>query len=248
VPVRPTARFVLLHGLYTSRTMWRPQHAALREAGFLVAVPDMPGHGRRRGEPFELETAIEAIDAAVTAIRASPLAPPGPVILAGLSLGGYLAMEYAGRHPDRIDGLIPMGCATRPVAFGLAVYRTMTRTLTLMPDRGLALDMAAQRLIGGEQAVRAMMGGGYAIDVALDALNAVEGLDPIASLGRVAEARLPTWFVNGQFDQMRLEQQRFAEAAGGAWRTIVPGAPHVVNLAAPGRVSRILLRVGEAAC
>lgn len=243
----PRARFVLVHGLYTSRTMWRPQHVALREAGFVVATPDLPGHGARRAERFSLEAAIRTIDEAVRRVRASPLAPPGPVILVGLSLGGYLSMEYAGRHVDRIDGLIPMACSARPSAFGVGLYRRLTTTLDRLPDRGFALDVAAQRLVGGRGAVQAFLAGGYAIDAALDAVAAVATLEPLAALARVAEARLPTWFINGELDQMRLEQRRFAVAAGGALRTTVAGAPHMVNLAAPRTVSRALLMAGDAA-
>ncbi len=237
---------MLVHGLYTSRTMWRPQHIALRDAGYAVATPDLPGHGRRRGEAFSLENAIATIDDAVADIRSSPLAEAGPVILVGLSLGGYLSMEYAGRHPDRIDGLIPMACSTRPIPFGVGLYRGLTRSLDRLPDRGFALDAAVQRLVGGKRAAQAFLAGGYGIDAALDAVAVVSTLDPIASLRRVADARLPTWFVNGELDQMRLEQRRFAAAAGGAWRTTVPGAPHVVNLAAPGTVSRLLMMAGAA--
>ncbi|OJX63868.1 MAG: hypothetical protein BGO95_06685 [Micrococcales bacterium 73-13] len=243
----PSARFVLVHGLYTSRTMWRPQAAALRDAGHEVRTPDLPGHGRRRDEAFRLEAAMATIDEAVADAARSTHAPPGPVILVGLSLGGYLSMEYAGRHPERIDGLIPMACSARPSAFGVGVYRGITRTLRRMPDQGLAVDVAMQRLVGGKSAALAFLAGGYSIAAALDAVAAVATLDPIASLRRVAEAGLPTWFVNGELDQMRIEQRRFAAAAGSAWRTLVPGASHLVNLAAPRTVSHLLLMAGAAA-
>ena len=237
---------MLVHGLYTSRTMWRPQHLALREEGFLVAVPDLPGHGRRIREKFTSEGALEAIDAAVRGVAELP-GEPGPIILVGLSLGGYFSMEYAGRHPDRVHGLVAMACSTRPIAFGVGVYRGLTRALDRMPDRGLRVDAAVQRLVGGKAAVRAFLAGGHAIDAAMDAVNAVSALDPLASVAAASAAGIPIWFVNGELDQMRLERARFLAAAPGSLRTDVPGATHMVNLAAPKTVSHLLVMAGKAA-
>lgn len=231
---------MLVHGLYTSRTMWRPQVQELRAAGIPAVVPDLPGHGARIGERFALEAALETVDDAVARARRLG-ASEGPVVLAGLSLGGYLAMEFAGRHPERIDGLIALACSTRPIEFGVRVYRGIARGLARLPDRGYRLDAMAQRLVGGRQAAKAFLAGGYAIDAAEDAVTAIAGLDSLGSVATAAAAGLPIWFVNGEFDQMRLEQTRFHRAARGSLRTVVPGAPHLVNLAAPATVSRLLV-------
>ncbi len=140
-----------------------------------------------------------------------------------------------------------MACSTRPIRFGVDVYRGLTRTLDRMSDRGLHGTAAVQRLVGGLPAAQAFLAGGYAIDAAMDAVNAVAALDPLAAIRRASAAGVPMWFVNGSLDQMRFEQRRFAAAAPGSLRTVIPGAPHMVNLAAPRTVSRLLVMAGQAA-
>ena len=62
-----TQSIVLIHAIRSSRTMWKGQVRRLRERGYQVIAPDLPGHGRRRGEPFTLEGARATLDHAVDA-------------------------------------------------------------------------------------------------------------------------------------------------------------------------------------
>lgn len=54
-----TTSIVLIHAVRSSRTMWKGQVRRLRDHGFQVIAPDLPGHGRRRDESFTLEGALE---------------------------------------------------------------------------------------------------------------------------------------------------------------------------------------------
>lgn len=155
-------------------------------------------------------------------------------------------MEYAGRNPDRVHGLIAMACSTRPIALGVGAYRGLTRALDRLPDQGFHFDAAVQRLVGGRPAAQAFLAGGYGIGAAIDAIDAVAAFTPLASIARTAAAAVPIWFVNGELDQMRLEERLFTAAAPDSWHTIVPGATHMVNLAAPRTVSRLLVMAGRA--
>src|SRR3982750_4376850 len=102
---------VLVHGLRSSRTMWRAQVDALRAVGREVLAIDLPGHGSRRGETFTLAGAVEAVDDG--AARASARAG-SPALVVGLSLGGYVAIAHAARHPDHVAGLVAAACSTHP--------------------------------------------------------------------------------------------------------------------------------------
>jgi len=231
---------VLVHGLLTSRTMWRPQVAALEAAEAIVVAPDLPGHGLRH-DAFTIDAAMATIDDAIDALPGH-----GPVVLVGLSLGGYLVMEYAGRHHERIDGLIPMACTTPPITFGLDVYRAISTMLIRQGGRAVRTQRLAQTIALGPEGAEDMLAGGFSLSPALDALNAVAQLDPITSVHRAASAGTPIWFVSGQFDQMRLGEHRFWRAAPRAWHTIVPFAPHIVSLANPVGISRLLTHVAKA--
>ena len=239
-----TVRFVLVHGLRTSHSMWRQQVEALVAAGIPSVTVDLPGHGARIGQSFTADAAVAAIVDGVAEARAID-AQAGPVVLVGLSLGGFMSMETVGRHPDLVDGLVAIGCSTRPFRLGLAVYRNWSVALSRLPDHGLALDEAATRLVLGRQAAVDVLSGGYGIAESATAVAAVADLDPLESVATAADAGLPIWFVNGQLDQFRLEERRFVAAARGSLLTVVPRAPHMVNLANPAAVSRILLSIAN---
>lgn len=227
--------------------MWRPQREELAAGGYPVVTVDLPGHGERMQVGITADTAVAAIQDGVARARAAEVAD-GPVILVGLSLGGYLSMEAVGRDPRLVDGLIAMGCSTRPFRFGIEVYRRGSRALSRMPDGGRAMDEAVVRWALGRAAAEDILAGGYGIGQSEAAVDVVAGLTPLASVGLAGRSGLPVWFVNGQLDQFRLEERRFVEETPGSLLTVVPGASHMVNLARPHVISNLLLAVAEHAC
>lgn len=224
---------LLVHGIRTSASMWRHQVNALRADGYEVLAVDLPGHGDRWAEPFTVDAALAAIDAGVRELG-------GRVILVGLSLGGYYAIAYAARHPERVAGLVAAGCSAEPHGPALKGYRGLARLIHRLPDRGLWLHMQMVRqLLPAEGALDAVAGG-VALDVMDPGLQATGTLDPLADLGRFPG---PVWLVNGRFDHFRLNERRFLAACRRGRLIVVPGAPHLVSLAQPGRFTAVLRRV-----
>jgi pimeloyl-ACP methyl ester carboxylesterase len=94
---------VLLHAFPLARAMWRPQVEALRRTVRLI-VPDQRGFGATAGfgdEPPSLDRMADDVAALLDALRIAE-----PVVLGGLSMGGYVALAFARRHAARLRGLI----------------------------------------------------------------------------------------------------------------------------------------------
>jgi len=86
-------KVVLLHALPLDPRMWEPQAEIL--AGYEVVRPTLYGLGGSTMERW------------ADAVLAQ--AGPGPLVLVGASMGGYLALAMAARAPERVAGLALLG-------------------------------------------------------------------------------------------------------------------------------------------
>jgi 3-oxoadipate enol-lactonase len=93
---------VLLHAFPLARTMWRSQIEELQNHYRLIA-PDLRGFGGSDG--FTGSPSIEAF-ADDTASLLDALKISEPVVLAGLSMGGYIALAFAHKYPARLRALV----------------------------------------------------------------------------------------------------------------------------------------------
>lgn len=221
-----SAHVVLVHGIRTSATMWRAQLGYLSERGIAATAIDLPGHGRRMAETFTLDGAFASIDEAVR-----DAATRGPVLLVGHSMGGLLSVEYAGRE-DRppVSALIGASCTAIPRGVGLATYRVLARGFDALPNRGMWLtDRMLDRTLPAQ--TRADFGaGGYAFDTQAVALRSLSVLDLLAALGRID---VPAWFINGQYDQLRVNERLFLRLLPHAELIVVPRTSHLVTAMRP---------------
>lgn len=229
-----SAGVVLVHGTRASRTMWRPQLAALACAGVPASAPDLPGHGRRADEAFTLDGAHAAVEEAARSLD-------GDIVVVGLSLGGYLALHWAARTDLPVAAVVAAGCTTRPRGPGLAGYRRLAALIGRTPGRGRLLNDTLVRLMLPDRARRDLHAGGMELGVMDAVLAAVADLDPLADLR--ALAGVPVHLVNGRWDHFRLEERRFLAVRPDARLHVVPRAHHLVSLVRPEEFNRILLDV-----
>lgn len=224
---------VLVHGIRTSATMWRAQVEYLAERGNPVVAVDLPGHGARMAEEFTLEGAFSTIDAAV-----KDAATRGPVLLAGHSMGGLLCVEYVGREdPPPVAGFVAASCTAIPRGPGLAGYRLLARGFDSLPDRGMWLTNRMLDRILPDQTRADFGAGGYALDAQDIALRSLSVLDLLTALHRI---EVPLWFVNGQFDQLRINERLFLRVAQHAELIVVPRTTHHVTVMRPGAFNALV--------
>ena len=243
---------MLVHGTRFDSREWEGYAERLPQCE-VVAV-DLPGHGTRAGEPFTLDSALDVIDHAVrmpAEVAATtkphdpdqaqaieqPEEPEQPVVLVGHSLGGYLAAEYAHRHPGRLAGLGLVGAAADPSRHRNLAY-LYTGFAALLPVVG-AERMArfANRVIRG-------------LGVATDALPGADGYSVTQSawaavieasgVHQICDLDCPVLVVSGQWDQLGIDARHYAAACPGAWVVTVPRATHLFPLTHAAELSAAL--------
>jgi pimeloyl-ACP methyl ester carboxylesterase len=198
--------------------MWRPQLEGLAGAFRVVAV-DLPAHGALADLPFRLEDAADLV-AAVIDEEAG-----GRAIVVGSSLGGYVAIDLAARHPRRVGGLVLAGATAEPRAIARRAPRTVGSYL---------IAAAGERLLGG--AVRPGDDGdgteppptnGWLFKGGTRALVAALGM---TFLPRLASYPGPVLIVNGATDAIfRRAEERFVAAARHGRLVVIPGTGHLAN-------------------
>lgn len=228
---------VLVHGLRSSRTMWRAQAEALRATGRDAVAIDLPGHGARRGERFTLAGAIDTVEDAVVELSSSA---GRPALVVGLSLGGYLGIAHAARHPEHVAGLVAAACSTHPYRPVLQAWSMAARGIGRLPDAGAGLNQYLVDRVLPAAGAQDAAAGGFALDVVADVLRAMRDATPVADLRRI---ECPVWLVNGRYDHFRGEERRFLRACRDGRLVVVRGATHLVSLDEPTAFTRVLLEV-----
>jgi 3-oxoadipate enol-lactonase len=241
---------VLLHGFPLSKEMWQHQLEALA-AGHRVIAPDLRGHGESPA-PEGAYTMDAMADDVVELLDRLEITQP--VVLGGLSMGGYVALSLALRHPERVRGLLLID--TRAAADTPEAAKLREETARNVLQSGNALSMIETmipRLFGKTtlekhpgriEPMLAVMERTSAQGVA----GALRGMavrpDRRGDLGAIA---VPTLVMVGQDDVISppSEAREIAAALPRAQLEVIPAAGHLAPYENPAAANAAILRFLE---
>ena len=95
---------VLLHGFPLDLTLWDSQRETIGSM-YRVICPDLRGHGKTEapGGIYPIDDMADDVIELLDSLKISE-----PVVLGGLSMGGYVALSIAVRYRKRLRGLMLM--------------------------------------------------------------------------------------------------------------------------------------------
>jgi pimeloyl-ACP methyl ester carboxylesterase len=208
--------------------MWERQERLLRERGFDVVAPDLPGFGSESvpSEPFSFVDRIAGLL---------------PAMLVGNSFGGRIALETALAHPDGAQRLVLVDAALGDHDWSRDMTAYFEQEDELL-ERGdldaateLTLSMFAQPHV--HDVLRPMQRRAY--ELQRDAGDAVVNWPerkPLSSL------RQPTLVLVGEDDRadFHLIAERIACELPNARLEVVKGARHFPSLEEPDEFDRLV--------
>jgi 3-oxoadipate enol-lactonase len=222
------APLVLLHPVGLDHTFWGPLVEQARAVHTVVEV-DLAGHGKSATAAQNRDIGAYASD--VEALM-DHLGYPKATVL-GLSFGGMIAQELAVSRPQRVSRLIVGACGSRipeqardavrargetgPQGMESVIETTLQRWFTPAFMGAALVAQVRERLRSDDPA-------GWAAG-----WNAIASFDAHDRLGSLA---IPMLAVAAELDQGTpvAATKAIADAVSGAQFTMLPGAPHMMQI------------------
>jgi pimeloyl-ACP methyl ester carboxylesterase len=233
---------VLIHGGWIDRRMWAPQIEALSR-DFRVLCYDVRGHGLSTHATAQ-SSSHEDLAELLTRLGIERAA------VMGLSLGGFIAIDFALAHPDRITALIPVASGMSGYEFSdstMSEYGSELNAAFGSQDYALAVEIFLRAWTDGprrapeevDTAVREQVR--HMVMDGLPPGGGQQALEPPA-IGRLEEIDVPTLAIVGGIDMpdVLAIANQIEERIAGARKVVIPGAAHMVNMERPDEVNRLV--------
>jgi pimeloyl-ACP methyl ester carboxylesterase len=237
---------LLVHGFPLSHAMWSPQIEAL-SSEYRVIAPDLRGFGKSTFTPGTVTMRQFADD---LILMLDLLGISEPVTLCGLSMGGYIAWQFAENYPDRLQALIL--CDTKASAdseeakgnrhkLAASVFKHGAGVVAqAMPEKLFAKETFTQQPQIVEQC-KGMMLAAHPEGIAAALRGMAERPDVSGLLPRIS---VPTLVIVGEQDQITTEKEMSQMAALIPLASFlkIPQAGHMAPLEQPEPVNVAILQ------
>ncbi|MFQ3591828.1 MAG: alpha/beta hydrolase [Gemmataceae bacterium] len=235
---------VLLHAFPLDRRMWLSQIELLADMNRVIA-PDLPGFG---DSPLLTNPSIDAF-ADQLAEHLTSKEIHEPVTLVGLSMGGYVSLAFARRHPQRLAALVLAD--TKAEADDAVARANREKLMATAANAGAGAIIAAMlpKLLGATTqqhrpevvAATHKLGSDQRSEAIVAALKALRDRpDATPSLGQI---NVPTLVIVGEEDVLTPPSvaQQMAQAIPRARLAIIPQAGHLAHAENPTAFNEALL-------
>lgn len=237
---------VLIHGYPLDARMWEAQVEALSDR-YRVIAPDLRGFGRSAGSgAFTMDSLADDVHELLKRIGALPS------VVAGLSMGGYVALAYANKYAKDLKGLMlidtraegdsPEGKANREKAL-LKLKEAGPKAIAADMLPKLAYELGPNHSNTAHK-LRQILESQSAETIA-HALIALR--DRPDRTGDLAAIPVPTLIIVGEQDVITPPAlaEKMAKSITNATLAIIKDAGHMAPMEQPDDVSRVMRRFLE---
>lgn len=230
-----TDGLLLIHAFPLDANMWHDQMLGGR-----TVAPHLPGFGGTEAAPLDVMTMNVAARRCLEALDRAGL---DRVVVCGLSMGGYVALEMWGFAPERMAGLVLANTrsqADTPEAaegrLKLAERLRREGNVLVASPPPLLSDRAPEAL---REKVRAWIADQPASAIAAAAVGMSQRQD---RTGDLATIDVPTLVITSDLDSLIPPEitAPMADLIPGATLATIEGAGHLSNLEAPERFTELL--------
>lgn len=225
---------LLIHGFPLNREMWRPQIETLSTTARVIAL-DLRGHGQSPPTVGTYSMDLLADDCAgvLEALKVDQ-----PVVVCGLSMGGYVSFAFFRRHSEKVAGLVLASTRAGADSVEAKINRDKAALLTekngtqSVIDSLLPIIMAPQTYREKPELVSQVAGIMEKTSTS-GMVSALKGMktrpDSTPTLGQI---KVPTLIIHGADDQIipLSDSEAMHTAISDSRLELIPDAGHLLNL------------------
>lgn len=239
-------KIALIHSLAMDHTFWEPVAERLSSRAGIVAI-DARGHGRSDKPPGPYDAPAMAQDL----VAVLDTLAWDKVLVAGASMGGCIALQFAGSHPERCAGLGLIDTTawygdTAPRDWAARAQRARTEGLQALIEfqksRWFSDDFLKQRPEVVDRCIEIFLRND--VDAFAATCHMLGQFDGRPLLPRIG---VPTAVVVGEQDYAApvAMAQALHEGIAGSSMTVLPDARHLTPLETPDVIANTLLGLLE---